>query len=115
MALGKYSRMAELADQNIEERKVTACDKDQVADENSRSHLTAFVRFIWDHTDKLTESCRLVRKGNTGKSKTTTNRKDDLIRRRKRMATFLHASVANGCPFAWNSRKASDCTDLLHT
>ncbi|KRY32828.1 hypothetical protein T01_3322 [Trichinella spiralis] len=63
----------------------------------------------------LTESCCLVHKGNTGKSKTTTTRQDDLIRRRKRMATFLHASVANGCPICMDSQKASDYTDLLHT
>ncbi|KRZ61935.1 hypothetical protein T02_1547 [Trichinella nativa] len=59
---------------------MNCCKEGGPQNETARFHLAAFVRFIWDHTEMLTESCRLVRKGNTGKSKTTTTRKDVLIR-----------------------------------
>ncbi|KRY33161.1 RNA-binding protein 28, partial [Trichinella spiralis] len=122
-ALGKDPRTAELTAAEIlitlsREKlpKMTRIKWDEAtkADETARSDLTAFMRFIREQTELLTESRHSVRRSSPSKSSTTisTTRKDSPPERHARTATFLQDSVAHDCPICKGSHKVSVCPNL---
>ncbi|KRZ66613.1 hypothetical protein T10_7670 [Trichinella papuae] len=126
-ALGKDPRGTEISAAEMlvigYRERITAAsriewDKLVKADERLRSDLTAFQRFLRERAEAMAESHGAGRNRDKGTSSeshpsNTTTRKGSLPVRDRRTATFLHATVAEGCRICKGPHKASECQEVL--